>query len=468
MLLDKINDFFNSTIIDESVCKATFLKELYDTVTANILSVLIGTLTSIIIARVLGPEMRGEFAIITVWSSVFANLASFGINDGVGYFVGINKNRNIHYLQTGLAVVGFFSIILCFPSVLMIKYLMKTFSKEVTYAGMCTVGISLFLIPQFMLIQSYLQGKGLIKQLNIINILSTIIYFFMVIFAWIVSPRLNNVLILIILAYLLTYGILDIAVIINLFKGTRKYKDKLDRAYLFIDFKEAKRLFSYGLSANLANMVNLLSAKLDQIFLSFLAEPISIGLYAISLNMMAPFSSIGNAVSTLALPMITSAVGIRKKSEIISKLYISYFYSIIPPILVVASLSKYIIISIFGKEYIGASEISRVILISSIFIGANQLGISILKAVGSPIKALICRVICLIILIISLNFLIARFNIIGAGIAVLISNFISSGITVILIKKASNLKVMDIIIPRKAYVKNLIERLHGLAKFLRK
>lgn len=183
-------------------------RDLFETFGANSLLTVFGLFTSIIIARILGPEMRGELAVILLWSGLFSTFASLGINESLGYFSGEKSHGKWKYLYTSLVLGLVISLLLITPLVFSITFLMKSYSVKTIQLGMLSVGFSVFFIPQFMTAQSFLQGSGLIRHLNLINLSNGLLYFFFILAIWIFLPRGSNDLALTIIAYIGTFLIL--------------------------------------------------------------------------------------------------------------------------------------------------------------------------------------------------------------------------------------------------------------------
>jgi O-antigen/teichoic acid export membrane protein len=433
--------------------KSSLLRDLTETFGTNLLLIAFGTLTSIGIARILGPQMRGEFALILLWSGLFSTLVSFGINDGLGYFAGAEKGQRWKYLCTASTITAVLGMSFLVPAVLLVPHLMKTCSREAIYLGMFSIGFSVFFVPQFMAAQSFLQGSGLIRYLNLINLSNGLLYLFLVLAIWIFFPRGPHDLVLTTAAYICTFLILCFISAIFLVRVKKREPEASREKYLSIRPRETKNLFTYGGPVTLANLVNQASAKLDQIFLSFLVAPHLIGFYAVALSTAVGVTGSALTVSTIALPRITNAGGEKEKGSVIRKLFLSYFYSAIPIFLLTLIAVPYLIPALFGDEFTGAIDVSKIILAGMIFAGANQLGVAVLKALGLPRCTMMCRILTLALLAISLTILIPGYGVIGAAWAIIFSNVITGVLIMLLIGRTVKIKVADMVIPKKEDLK---------------
>jgi O-antigen/teichoic acid export membrane protein len=424
-------------------------RDLFETFGANGFLIAFGVLTSIVIARILGPEMRGEFAVILLWSGLFSTFVSLGINESLGYFSGVKKIQRWKYLYTSSIVEAVISLLLIIPLVFLIKFLMANYSIKAVHLGMLSVGFSIFFVPQFMIAQSFLQGRGLIRYLNLINLLNGLLYFFLVFAVWIFSTRGKHNLSLTTSAYIGTYAILYFISFTLLIKLRRRDRHLLKEEHLSFGIDELKNLFKYGFPVSIANLANQATTKLDQIFLSFLVSPNLIGFYAVALSTGVGINASASAVSTIALPRITNARSIEGRSSEIRKLYLSYWYSSIALFLITLTFVPYLVPMLFGSGFAGAVNPSQIVLAGMVFAGANQLSVTVLKALGLPKYAMICRVLALGLFAACLSSLVPKYNIVGAAWAVVLSNFVASIIMMGLIGKKAGIRLLGMIIPEK-------------------
>lgn len=442
--------------------KGGMIRDLFETFGANAFLIALGCLTSVIIARILGPEMRGELAVILLWSGIFATLTSLGINESLGYFAGIKGTEKWKYLYTSLILSALTTLVLLIPSVFSVPVLMGNYSKRVIHLGMLSVGFYSLVVPQFMSAQSFLQGSGLIRQLNLLNLLNAFLYFFFVLIIWMFFPRGHHDLGLTVGAYIGTFSILSFVSFALLTHLRRNEYGSLKRVFSAFGYSEGKHLIKYGAPVTIANLVNQASTKLDQIFLALLVSPALMGFYAVALTTSAGISVSGLTVSTIVLPRITNASNIEERKFIIRNLFLSYYLSSIPIFLLTFATLPFLIPILFGPAFAGSINASRIFLAGSIFVGANQLCVAIFKALGLPNYAMACRALTLALLAFCLSLLVPRYNIVGAALAVVISNSMTSLITICLIAKRNGMKLSQILFPKWEDLKALKE---GILKY---
>jgi O-antigen/teichoic acid export membrane protein len=429
--------------------RASFFGDLFETFGVNALLVMLGAFTSIFIARILGAEMRGEFALILLWSSIFSTSASLGINESLAYFVGVKKKERWKYLYTALVMTALITLLLMTPLVHSISFLMKTCSRKAIKLGMLTMGVSVFLIPQFMGAQSFLQGSGLIRHLNLINLSNGFFYFLIVLVIWMSASKGPYALELTTVAYITTFLIVWLISVVLLTRMRRRDSRLSREERLSFSRAKMKELLAYGVPLTSANIVNMVSSKLDQIFLSFLVAPQLIGFYVVALSTAVGVNGSALAVSTIALPRVTDAFNLVEKAAVVRRLFLTYLYSALPIFVLTLATVPYLIPTIFGSEFSGAITASQIIVAGTVFVGANQVGITVLKGLGLPKHVVICRVLTLGMLTICLSILIPRSGIIGAGWAIVVANIAATALTTVLIGRVVRVKLVDMVVPNR-------------------
>ena len=110
---------------------STFLKDILSVGTSKVLMIAFGLTTSIIIARVLGPEKNGVIAALLVYPSLFMSIGSLGIRQSTTYFLGkgIFSEDQIKRASTQIWLfTTILSVVVCF---FLIRYLIL-----LVYSGM--------------------------------------------------------------------------------------------------------------------------------------------------------------------------------------------------------------------------------------------------------------------------------------------------------------------------------------------
>ena len=111
---------------------SSFKADLISVGFSKILIIVSSLLTSIIIARELGPEMNGTIATLLVYPSLFMSIGSLGISQSTTYFLGKNIFTQ-NQIKTAISQIWILSsvvsLLVCF--FLICKYRSRGLSSRV-------------------------------------------------------------------------------------------------------------------------------------------------------------------------------------------------------------------------------------------------------------------------------------------------------------------------------------------------
>ena len=142
---------------------ATFIKDISKVGLSKFIMILSGLLTSVIIARTLGPEKNGIIASLLVYPSLFMSFGALGISDSATYFLGrgiIDEYQIKKAIAYIWIVTSFVSVFFCF----VLLYYFSNASND-----RLLIGLALMPIP-FTLLNTYNSGIFLGKnQINLFN-----------------------------------------------------------------------------------------------------------------------------------------------------------------------------------------------------------------------------------------------------------------------------------------------------------
>src|SRR5262249_1651663 len=146
-----------------------------------ILSAVLGIMTGMLAARLLGPQGRGELAAIQTWPSCIATLAMLGLHDALVYYSAREPRRAGRYLSTAIVLALLTTLPFMATGYLLMPALLSAQKHEVVTAAQWY----LLLIPIFALVaMPYhpLRGLNDFALWNTLRLLPNIVWF--VILIW--------------------------------------------------------------------------------------------------------------------------------------------------------------------------------------------------------------------------------------------------------------------------------------------
>ena len=421
----------------------SFLKDIFSVGVSKVLIIAFGVTTSIIVARVLGPEKNGIIAALLVYPSLFMSIGSLGVRQSTTYFLGkeIFTEDEIKRAITQIWLfTTVFSIAVCF-------LLMRYFSKS--GENLWLVLLALMPIP-FTLFNTYnsgiFLGKNEISSFNKIN--------------WI--PTALILLVTTILVLWLSFGISGylIAMIAGptFISLVLLFKNKFIKAFSFnFNWVIVKRMLSLGLIYALALLVINLNYRIDVILLDKLSTTFETGIYSKGVSVTEYLWQIPMLLSTVVFAR--SAVS---KNDMAFSIKVAQLLRLSVLIIAVGALalflfSKQIIVLMFGEAFINSVLVLNTLLPGVVLLTVFKVINMDLAGKGKPWVSMKAMVPALIINIVLNILLIPNQGAYGAALASTISYTIAAVLFIHFYSKEVGIKMKEILLYKKSDFQPIIK-----------
>ncbi len=386
------------------------------------LSKILSYVYRIIIARYFGPEIYGIFSlalIILGWAIAFSSL---GLTDGLVRFIpfyrGKKEFNKIRYLIKFVITLTLISSIIC-SFILFI--LSDSIALSIFKNSELTIFLKFFsiLLPIAVISNVYLSVIRAFEKISIysflVNILQNIIKLTLLIILVIIGLKSNSIIfsyflgvfIICIIAYFVSkYKIPEIFGFSNLNK-----KDKL---------LIKKGVFSYSWPIMFSGIFISLLYWIDSLVIGFYLGATSVGIYNAAIPIVALFGFAQELFMQLMFPLINREYS-KKNFELIkeiSKQISKWIFILDLPLFIIIFLFPGAIINtLFGQDYLGASNALRILSIGIFVSFLIPVLTNLMSMVGKSKILLINLVIASTINLILNIFLVQKFGIEGAAIA---------------------------------------------------
>jgi len=388
-----------------------FAKDTTITFVTRILTLILGLVSSVIIARFLGPEGKGVYALAVLLPSLIVTFANLGIGQAAVYYIGRGKYPPKEIFGNNIIlslVLGTFSVI--------IGLLIVFFFQNLVFPGIarCYLLLMLVLIPLdlfFSYVNMMLLGLQRIKEYNAISIGKTITFLGLIAIAlWGLKIDIIGAILANIMATLL-------ADVLLLFKAKRVANGisfQLNKAYI-------KESFLYGIKAQLSNILSFLYLRLDIFLIGALMSPLAVGYYSVAVGIAEKLWLIPQSASTVLFPKVASEKDEKRRKEFTPLVSRATLFVTSLGALAVYFLSRWVILFLFSKAYLPAVRALQILLLGIVATsGSMPLG-NDLAARGKPILNAYCNMVAVIVNL-SLNLIwIPKFGIEGAAWATSVS-----------------------------------------------
>lgn len=428
----------------------SFIKDVFSVGVSKVLIIIAGVTTSIIVARVLGPEKNGVIAALLVYPSLFMSVGSLGIRQSTTYFLGkaifteaqIKKAIAQIWLFTTL-----FSIASCF---LLLRYLSDVGDN------MWYIVLALCPIP-FALFNTYnsglFLGKNQIGTFNKINWIPTVVVLVItaILVLWL-STGIQGYLIALIVGPLIISAIL-------------LFKNKFIEAFsLEVNWVIIKRMLSLGSIYALALMVINLNYRIDVILLDKLSTAFETGIYAKGVSITEYLWQIPMLLSTVVFARSAVSKNDKMFSLKVAQLLRLSFLVIGLGALILFLCSEFIIVLMFGEAFIKSVEVLNVLLPGVVLLTIFKVINMDLSGKGKPWISLKAMLPALMINIV-LNFiLIPKYGAYGAALASTISYSLASVLFITFYSKATHIPIATLMRYRKTDFQPLVQILKKIKR----
>jgi len=252
--------------------------------------------TVVIIARVLGPEGNGQYAVALLLPTMLATLLNLGISPANVYFLGAAKVgtvtvfRAICWLSLTIFTAGLLSGAVC------ITFFGKELFPNVP-AVLLWIALAVFPFALFQaLLSSIFQGLQKFNVFNLILLIQpTVTLVFVLMIALIGIPRIKIMLGAYLIGFVAAAGI-GFAVLKR--EVSTQPSAPHRRGYI-------KEAVNFGYKAHLSNILAFVNYRADIFLVNFIISPAAAGLYVVAVQIVERLWLLSQAVSTVLLPRLS-------------------------------------------------------------------------------------------------------------------------------------------------------------------
>lgn len=424
----------------------SFITNVGVTFLTRIFTLLIGITTSVIVARILGPEGQGIYALAILVPSMIVTFTNLGIARATVYHMGKGTYPRSDLVGTVLTS----SFIISLGSIIIGLVIVFFFSNSILpTVPQVFLLLSLALIPfQLLFFQSLsgiLLGLQEIKKYNAlviihsISLLALIAFFLMILDAGIAGAITANLLSLLLTVIVATPWIL-------------KSSNGMSR-YFQLDKRIVGSLFSFGYKAYLGNAVSFLHLRIDTLMLNYFLSPLVVGFYVISVAVVEKLWMLSQAVSTVLYPKVVAMKDEEEKKRFTPLVSRNTLLLTILGALLLFGLSKWLIPFLYSEAYLPSVEPLQVLLIGIVAISVERILANDIIARGKPMIYTYIASASLITNIILNIILIQKFGIMGAAWATSITYSLMAIVELFVYCRLSGNSAIDVILFKKSDIK---------------
>lgn len=396
-------------------------KNILQTFLSQIPIQLFGLISGIFIARMIGPEGKGVFALYQANAQLISTFFSLSFGNALTHFIP-SKNIDARKLFGLSIIIVILGSILTF--ILLVSVFISDFSNilfPLNYCGTLYM-LWLLLFTIFSMIISIstglLQGLLRFKTLNKILVLNSIIN--VAIFGILFILYMNNA--MVIDAQSLLFALL-IVTFINVIQFVAPLlKEPSIRPKFNVSFSEIRSILGFTVYTHLGLLVAYLGSRFNLWVINYFLNASSIGLFSLASNIIVIFNMISAPIGNVLMPFLSG----KKMND---KIGVFYKYSRINFSLVLALSIVSFVISIplipivYGKDFNQSVLLFQLLLPGIIFNSVARINAVFIASCNKQQYNLYATVVGFFCNVFFGYFFIKYWGVVGASISVSISYF---------------------------------------------
>jgi O-antigen/teichoic acid export membrane protein len=438
---------------------SSLLKNSVITFTSRILVFILWIAISIILARSLGPELRGVYALIIFIHTVLLKLGSLGIESANTYFIGSQQYKIKDIVSNSLINCLLISsgLILSFYIIYNINTVQAYFNLnqiEPFYLWLIVLTIPFSLLYLFLL--HIVLGMEEIIKYNKINIFRYFFHFItLLLFLLILKQKLFGA----VISHVLTTLTLTLFIIF--------LARKITKIGIYFNYELSKSAAKYGFKAYFGNLAQFLNYRLDFLLISAFLVPNAVGFYAIAVGMAETMWILPGAIATVLFPRVSS-LNDTDANSLTPRIARHTYFIIFILVLILFFTAKLIIKFFFGSEFLPSVKPLLLLLPGIIALAGSKTLTADLAGRGKPQIGTFAAFTSLAINIPLNLYLIPKWGISGAAFASSAAYIAANIIVIIAFVKTSKKSWFDILIIKKIDLRDYKYFLLNLGTILRR
>lgn len=374
-------------------------------------------ISGVIIARSLGPEGKGAYALLLFIPLFLLRFTNFGVGPALIFFSKRGK-YSLETLTTNAVIFSFvLGTVIIIVGLLFFDPLYERFFAEHIKDPLMLKAL-LFLIP-FQLTIFYLMhnllAKNDIPRYNIVEIATPIAHItVLIIFISLLRTQLWGALAAFIASVVIPFCIIVIMA-----------RRSIISSFTF-SFQAFTDSIKYGLKNHITTLSDFVNLRFDIFLMGIFLSTTSIGIYTVAVGLAELLWYIPNSISTVLFPEISS-VKDERANYITAKILRISFFIVICTSLVLLLCAKPLIALLYGSNFLGAVQPFLFLVPGIVTLSLTKILISDLSGRGRPGIVAVVSLFTAAIHILLNVILIPRMGIVGASIASTCS-YVFSGI----------------------------------------
>ena len=439
------------TIWAQARAVSPFAANALITAGTNILLAVLGLVSGISAARLLGPVGRGELAAIQTVPSVIASLAMLGMPEATVYFSARHPSEAGSYLGAGIGVALVSSLPALLVGYMLVPWFLHAQRPEIVWT---TKWYLLGLVPIYVLVGMLghpFRGRQDFGVWNAMRFLASSGWIAVLAVAWLCNRAFP---VFLALGNLVALGLLllPFAVLV---------KQRVPGPFM-PDLRKCGSMLRYGLPCMMTGMPQMLNLRLDQMLMAALLPSRQLGLYAVAVAWSGAGIPLLSALGAVTAPTVASAADHWQRVQRLAATARVTALIALVLCLTIILVTPFAILVLFGEKFRGSITPALLLVPASGVLGINQVIQEGLRGMGHPYAVLQAELAGLVATVIALALILRPMGGVGAAISSLLGYSTVSVVLLLNARRHARTSVRLMLSPQFDEIKLVFNRLVSL------
>lgn len=405
------------------------MKDLLTTFMSGGMIQLIGLATSILAARLLLPDGRGELAMLLLWPVLIAELGSFSLSASSSFHMARNKYSPQEIFAGTFLMVTFLSPVLIGIFLLLAPLIYDGQRSEVLHlAYLCAALVPTYLYA--LSLTTMFQGAQKFGQYNLLRSLVHFSYLGLILlFLAIEPPSVSSFASGYVGAHVL---LLIVTLWLSWKQGWVSIKPNID---------VIRSLFLYGLRTHAAVVLAVANRRLDQLIVSVALAASDFGFYVVAMAIEVPIFFVAVTIEILLFPKIAEQKSEAGRQQVLGRYFRAALLLVVPATIVFLIIAPWLIEIVFGAAYLPAGDAARILALSGIGYTLKTMLTTYMRASNRMRVVTLSEGVGIVVTVGALAALLPTLGLIGAAIAQVLAFTIPAFFMAILIRRDTGLSL---------------------------
>jgi len=371
----------------------------------QVLSLVLGLGTSIIIARALGPEGKGVYSIVLLLPSLIVTLSHLGISFATVYYVAQRRFPDREVLGSNAWLAGLLGAAGGAVGTIIVFFFQERVVPGVPQGYLF---FALTLIPVellFSYIQHFLLGAQRIKEFNAIALIHKALSLTLVtVVVWFMQGGVLGAVAASLVSWVLAAGLLFIAAA----RIAGGVSFRINLPYL-------RKALTFGVQAHLGNIFWFLTHRIDLLLVNGYLGPLAVGFYSVGVALAEHLWMISQAASTVLLPKVAAETDEDRRRSFTPVVARTVLLVTALGAGVLAFLGRWFVVLLYSEAFSPAVQPFQILLLGIVALSAGRVLGNDIAGRGRPMLNTYVVAVALIVNVLLNVVLIPRYEIAGAA-----------------------------------------------------